>query len=182
MIALYTYCLEIFTQLDILLHKSIQADFKWLPRPVVHYSFISLTCFLVFQAVSLYRGLSLIHTLTELFCSQRYRSGLKWSNTGHGRLRSCAMKWIRLCSRNNHSRFQKSLLWLHKKTEEKKDTNRQCNLLPTEGDVCNVKAVITVIMEILGMNCRIPHYLWRRDKVLDLTSGEYWCILTNNFL
>lgn len=51
-----------------------------------------------------------------------------------------------------------------KKEKNKVDTSRNCNLLPTETNVSSFKAIITMIVQIFGMNCCIPHHLRRRAK------------------
>lgn len=43
--------------------------------------------------------------------------------------------------------------------ECKKNKKVCCNLLPTETSISHFKPIIAVIMEVLGMNCSIPHHL-----------------------
>lgn len=50
------------------------------------------------------------------------------------------------------------------KDKNQVDTSRNCNLLPTETNVSSFKAIITMIVQIFGMNCCIPHHLRRRTK------------------
>lgn len=46
------------------------------------------------------------------------------------------------------------------------------NLLPTETNIFDVKAVVAVIVEVLGMNCSIPHNLHKRKPCeQDLMTG-----------
>lgn len=66
--------------------------------------------------------------------------------------------------------ISKALIVCAQKKSEK--VTRCCNLLPTETNISDVKAIIAVIVEILGMNCSIPHNLRREASAPDLTSGK----------
>lgn len=54
--------------------------------------------------------------------------------------------------------FHKLLLLLHTNRKRKRKKGC-CNLLPTETNISHFEPVIAVIVEILCMNCSIPHHL-----------------------
>lgn len=69
------------------------------------------------------------------------------------------MKWIFPLFLEQAWQVLKDLVYI-----AQKDTNGHCNLLPTEVNISNVEAVITVIMEILGVDGCIPHDLEEKRK------------------
>lgn len=66
-------------------------------------------------------------------------------------------------------------------TKWNNNTDRQIHLLPTKTNISNVEAIIIVIMEILGVNCSIPHNLLKEGKDSEgCSSSGSGCTLTNH--
>lgn len=155
--------MEVCRQLDTPLLKSTEAHFTWLPRPVLHQCFS--TPDLMLQAATPFRGLSFTITLNYAANKDREASlSEPTKDTTDGE----AVLW----------NFKSSHCVCTKKSEK---VTKCCNLLPTETNISDVKAIIAVIVEILGMNCSIPHNLRREASAPDLTSGKCWCTLADYY-